>query len=104
MGAEQAPRGELGCAVALGQLDTLATSARQDEAQGAPEDELQAPDAAGDDLGESHRLESDDREAAPDVSTEIVAAEEVAAEQVTAVLTGVLDRLGAAHHRPFSRS
>ena len=25
-------------------------------------------------------------------------------EQVTAVLTGVLDRLGAAHHRPFSRS
>jgi hypothetical protein len=27
----------------------------------------------------------------------------VAAEQVEAVLTGVLDRLGAAHHRPFSR-
>jgi hypothetical protein len=25
------------------------------------------------------------------------------AEEVTAVLTGVLDRLGAAHHRPFSR-
>ena len=35
---------------------------------------------------------------------ELAAAEEVAAEQVTAVLTGVLDRLGAAHHRPFSRS
>jgi hypothetical protein len=38
------------------------------------------------------------------ISEEIRAAEEVAAEQVTAVLTGVLDRLGAAHHRPFSRS
>jgi hypothetical protein len=31
-------------------------------------------------------------------------AEEIATEQVTAVLTGVLDRLGAAHHRPFSRA
>jgi hypothetical protein len=39
-----------------------------------------------------------------DISAEIRAAEETAAEQVTAVLTGVLDRLGAAHHRPFSRS
>jgi len=33
-----------------------------------------------------------------------MAAEEVAAEEVTAVLTAVLDRLGAAHHRPFSRA
>lgn len=31
-------------------------------------------------------------------------AEELAAEEVTAVLTSVLDRLGAAHHRPFSRA
>ncbi len=31
-------------------------------------------------------------------------AEELATEEVTAVLTGVLDRLGAAHHRPFSRA
>jgi hypothetical protein len=30
--------------------------------------------------------------------------EEIATEEVTAVLTGVLDRLGAAHHRPFSRA
>jgi hypothetical protein len=43
-------------------------------------------------------------EARADISAEIRAAEEVAAEQVTAVLTGVLDRLGAAHHRPFSRA
>jgi hypothetical protein len=41
---------------------------------------------------------------APDLSAELAAAEEVAAEQVTAVLTSVLDRLGAAHHRPFSRA
>jgi hypothetical protein len=43
-------------------------------------------------------------EEVPDISAELQAAEEVAAEQVTAVLTTVLDRLGAAHHRPFSRS
>lgn len=35
-----------------------------------------------------------------DVSAELAELE----EQTTAVLTGVLDRLGAAHHRPFSRS
>jgi hypothetical protein len=43
-----------------------------------------------------------------DISAELMAAEEVSAEEVTAemtaVLTAVLDRLGAAHHRPFSRS
>jgi hypothetical protein len=38
------------------------------------------------------------------IATELVAAEEAGAEEVTAVLTAVLDRLGAAHHRPFSRS
>jgi len=41
---------------------------------------------------------------AADISAELRAAEDVAAEQVTTVLTEVLDRLGAAHHRPFSRS
>lgn len=35
-----------------------------------------------------------------DISAELAELE----EQTTAVLTGVLDRLGAAHHRPFSRS
>jgi hypothetical protein len=39
-----------------------------------------------------------------DISAELKAAEEIAAEHVTAVLTSVLDRLGAAHHRPFSRA
>ncbi len=46
----------------------------------------------------------------PDISAELAeaeqlaAAQEVVAEDVTAVLTSVLDRLGAAHHRPFSRA
>ncbi len=35
-----------------------------------------------------------------DISAELTELE----EQTTAVLTGVLDRLGAAHHRPFSRA
>ena len=39
-----------------------------------------------------------------DISAELLAAEEAATEEVTAVLTAVLDRLGAAHHRPFSRA
>jgi hypothetical protein len=36
----------------------------------------------------------------PDISAELAELE----QQTTAVLTGVLDRLGAAHHRPFSRA
>jgi hypothetical protein len=42
--------------------------------------------------------------AATGLSAELKAAEEIAADDVTAVLTAVLDRLGAAHHRPFSRA
>lgn len=40
----------------------------------------------------------------PDLSAELAAIEESMAAETTAVLTGVLDRLGAAHHRPFSRA
>jgi hypothetical protein len=43
-------------------------------------------------------------EQAGGISAELMAAEEAGAEEVTAVLTAVLDRLGAAHHRPFSRA
>lgn len=54
---------------------------------------------------ESARLEpAADDEPPRDLAGELAAAEEVTAEQVQSVLTGVLDRLGAAHHRPFSRS
>jgi hypothetical protein len=43
-------------------------------------------------------------DAPADLAAELMAAEEAAAAEVTAVLTAALDRLGAAHHRPFSRS
>ncbi len=39
-----------------------------------------------------------------ELGAELLVAEEAAAEEVRAVLSGVLDRLGAAHHRPFSRA
>jgi hypothetical protein len=49
--------------------------------------------------------ESESRqEEQPDIAAELLALEESAAAETTAVLTAVLDRLGAAHHRPFSRS
>ncbi len=43
-------------------------------------------------------------EAQPDVAAELAALEEALVAETQAVLTTVLDRLGAAHHRPFSRS
>ncbi len=50
----------------------------------------------------SEQIEPTDADTA--TAAELEQAEEAAEEQVTAVLTGVLDRLGAAHHRPFSRA
>ena len=44
------------------------------------------------------------QEPQPDIAAELLALEESSAAETTAVLTAVLDRLGAAHHRPFSRS
>lgn len=44
-----------------------------------------------------------DPEPAPDLAAELAAVEEAMAEQDAALLSAVLDRLGAAHHRPFSR-
>jgi hypothetical protein len=40
----------------------------------------------------------------PNLAAELARVEETLAEQDAALLTGVLDRLGAAHHRPFSRA
>jgi hypothetical protein len=39
----------------------------------------------------------------PDLAAELAQIEQALAEQDAALLTAVLDRLGAAHHRPFSR-
>jgi hypothetical protein len=58
-------------------------------------------DAPQDDEAVAHRSAP---ETAASAAAELEQAEEAAAEEVTAVLTGVLDRLGAAHHRPFSRA
>jgi hypothetical protein len=41
---------------------------------------------------------------AAELAAELARVEEAMAEQDTALLSAVLDRLGAAHHRPFSRS
>jgi hypothetical protein len=56
--------------------------------------------AASSELAPGDGIEPDE----PSALEESRAAEELAAEEVTAVLSGVLDRLGAAHHRPFSRA
>jgi outer membrane biosynthesis protein TonB len=40
----------------------------------------------------------------PNLAAELQTLEESLAAETTAVLTAVLDRLGAAHHRPFSRA
>jgi hypothetical protein len=42
-------------------------------------------------------------EPAADLAAELESVEAQMAEEATELLTGVLDRLGAAHHRPFSR-
>jgi hypothetical protein len=68
-----------------------------------PENEL-SPQAQEIDEPLTSALTEPCNDAVADISAELAAAEQVATEQVTALLTSVLDRLGAAHHRPFSRS
>ncbi|HTD07564.1 MAG TPA: hypothetical protein VK680_01620 [Solirubrobacteraceae bacterium] len=65
-------------------------------AQPAPQDAPHTP--------ETERRPGAQAEPVTDIAAELRTAEEVAEEEVTAVLAAVLDRLGAAHHRPFSRS
>jgi hypothetical protein len=84
-------------------LDTTAADATKAQPQELDEDRTpvasgKAIDASDDPPEENEAVE------APDPAAELALAEELAAAEVTAVLTGVLDRLGAAHHRPFSRA
>jgi len=72
----------------------------------APATTQSAPDADGE--PEPEAASGPDGGPSTDIAAELMAAEEVTADEVsaaevTAVLTAVLDRLGAAHHRPFSR-
>jgi hypothetical protein len=64
----------------------------------------QAATTQTDEQADEARLQTEATEQAEGISAELRAAEESTDDQVTAVLTSVLDRLGAAHHRPFSRS
>jgi hypothetical protein len=49
-------------------------------------------------------IEPEPLETQPDIAAELTAVEASMASETAAVLTSVLDRLGAAHHRPFSRA
>lgn len=70
--------------------------ARDVDAPAGDERDLDAAPAG--DAGE--RAEDEPGTESMNIAAELAALE----EQTTAVLTAVLDRLGAAHHRPFSRS
>jgi hypothetical protein len=84
----------------------------QSEAQSEAEP-IAAPDLAALEVEEPALEEAVTEETVPEETTpepDIAPETDIAAElaeleqQTTAVLTGVLDRLGAAHHRPFSRA
>jgi hypothetical protein len=99
---------------ALGEIAAWAPSreGREDEPQDEPQpaqEAIEPPDAepefqaaAGAQQAEPATAQS--QVAPEEVTAQTIDVEEQATEQVTAVLTGVLDRLGAAHHRPFSRA
>jgi hypothetical protein len=73
-------------------------------AEALPEADAEAlPEADAEALPEAEELSEPVAETA-DLAAELEAAEKTGEEEVTAVLTAVLDRLGAAHHRPFSRA
>jgi hypothetical protein len=130
---EMDPVSELSEEIAPGEAGPQAPAAWEDKealassaagASLAPAPEPWQPDASSDPVldpapvdegsASAHIAQTDDAQPepvpAPDTSSELKAAAQAAqaaqaAEaEVTAVLTSVLDRLGAAHHRPFSRS
>jgi hypothetical protein len=75
---------------------------------GAPEEPADQPvDEVADVAADEPSGDDETNAAEPgpaDLSAQLREAEEAADEEVRAVLTSVLDRLGAAHHRPFSRA
>lgn len=90
------PAPAIDAAPAIDRAAVAPTAHPQPEVQSEPGEQAAALAAEPD--------ERVDEPQSSDIAAELAAAEELAAEQVVAVLTGVLDRLGAAHHRPFSRS
>ncbi len=84
----------------------LARLLRRLRATAAPappeEEEEEEEEEPGSDIAaELARIEE---EQTPDIAVELARVEEEIAERDTALLAAVLDRLGAAHHRPFSRA
>ncbi|MEA2207623.1 MAG: hypothetical protein QOF54_100 [Solirubrobacteraceae bacterium] len=91
--------------LALDGHEALERSDAPDRAAAQPEPEAVAePGERPADTADEAIFADADESQRGEVAAELAAAEEVATEQVAAVLSGVLDRLGAAHHRPFSRS
>jgi hypothetical protein len=77
----------------VAERELLTWPAQEPEQAAAPEPEPE-PDPA-----EPHQVERKPT----DIADDLAAVEAQMTEQDTALLTTVLDRLGAAHHRPFSR-
>jgi hypothetical protein len=89
-------------------IETMQTALEADQPE-AEEQDVSDPEAPAAEAETEPDADAADAQAptsgaGADLAGELRAAEEVAAEEVEAVLTAVLDRLGAAHHRPFSRS
>jgi hypothetical protein len=84
--------------------DTAAEAPADTPAEAPADTPAEAPAPTGATSTPEDPAPSEAPAATADIAAEIRAAEEVAAAEVTAMLTSVLDRLGAAHHRPFSRS
>lgn len=82
-----------------------AAPASDEPTQAAFDGDAEQPPASAGAADASTEAEQDaEASTAPDLAAELQAAEDVTAEEVKAVLVAVLDRLGAAHHRPFSRA
>lgn len=81
---------EPGCDAAPLELESDAVLESGPDPVGEPEPDPEVTDAGS--------------EGSPDLAAELAAAEEALVSQTTEMLTAILDRLGAAHHRPFSRS
>jgi hypothetical protein len=83
-----------------------APSSQPDAALAQPDAPLAQPDAIETlepPAAETQEPQADTIEESPDLAAELAEMEQTMVEQDTALLTAVLDRLGAAHHRPFSR-
>jgi hypothetical protein len=83
------------------ELDAVPTALDEEKLAAAPQDAEET--MTGED-GTSRDDHSGDPRQPADGAAELETHDQAAVEEVTAVLTSMLDRLGTAHHRPFSRA